>query len=347
MKKVKRLILILIVTVLVSVAVVSILVGNQIRTVASAEKVAEGLYKISYYADYKLEDMCDADVGTIAELENWMSENMFFGYPVSGRGSGFGCSAFLAEGPNGDYLLGRNYDYNKTETLIVFTSPKNGYKSYAIADMNMLGVGGNNSVTGEDLYGKLSMLASPYAITEGLNEKGLGAAILKLETDEIHQDNGKPDILLFVAVRMILDKAADTNEAVALLSDYDIHSFFGSSFHLFIADASGKSVVVEWVDGQISVVDAEYVTNFQLSEGKDYGYGLGQARYEILKNKFEKTNGKLTAEESISLLSDAMIPWNGKWGTEWSVVMNLTDFEMDVCIDGDYNHVYNFSEDDF
>ena len=333
--------------ILILTVILLLLLGKQIRSVASVEKVTDGLYQMTYYGDYKLDEMCTANVSTVQELESWLSKNIFWGYPISGNETYYGCSAFLAESPDGDYLLGRNYDYDKTETLILYTEPEDGYASYALADLDMLGVGGENDMTGESLMGRISMLASPYTITEGMNEAGLGVAILELETEEIHQDNGKYDMLLCVAVRMILDKTANVEEAVLLLQEYDIHSFFGYPYHLFISDSTGRSVVVEWIDGQMEVIDADYVTNFQLSEGEDYLYGIGHDRYQIMENKFSETNGILTSEESMELLAEVQVPWNGEWDTEWSCVMNLTDFTVEVCIDQMYDKVYYFSRESF
>ena len=152
------------------IAVCGIALHNQISTIASVEKVTDGLYQLTYYGDYKLESMLEADINTVEGLEEWLSDNLFFGYPISGNEYYYGCSAFLAESPDGDILMGRNYDYDKTETLILYTSPENGYASYALSDLNMLGVGGENDVKGDDLFGKISMLASPYTITEGMKK---------------------------------------------------------------------------------------------------------------------------------------------------------------------------------
>lgn len=321
--------------------------GGQVLTSSSVKKVSDGLYQVNYRADYKLDDILEADVGSIDEFRSWLSDNIFFGFPLDVDLSRFACSAFIADTPEGDCIIGRNYDYVKTDTMLVFTSPEEGYDSYAVSDLHIMGVGGDGITSADGVYGRLASLASPYTITEGLNEKGLGVAILELKNDEIHQDNGNPDMLLFVAVRMLLDRAANVNEAVEMLKEYDIHTFFGSSFHLFIGDSSGKSVVVEWIDGQMNVIDAVYATNFQLSEGEGYGKGAGQQRYETIKENFAENGGVLTEHEAMSLLNDAKIEWNGKWGTQWSVVMNLSDFRLNICIDTDYENVYEFTRESF
>jgi len=171
--------------------------------------------------------------------------------------------------------------------------------------------------------------------------------IEELETEAIHQDNGKTDLLLFLAVRAMLDKCATVDECIALLENYDIHTQFDTPFHLLISDTSGKSVVVEWIDNQMNVLDHNYCTNFQLSEGKDYWVGIGQDRYETVEQKLKETDNVLSPEDAMGLLSDTRIEWNGEWDTEWSVVYNQSDFSVNVCIGMDYEHVYCISIDYF
>ena len=52
------------------------------------------------------------------------------------------------------------------------------------------------------------MLAAPYLAMDGMNEAGVGVAQLELETSEVHHNSGKPDMLVSVAMRGILDKCA-------------------------------------------------------------------------------------------------------------------------------------------
>lgn len=347
MKKLAKALFTIICILLIGLLVLYVFFGGQVRTVASVKKVDEGIYQAKYSADYKLDDLLKADVGSIDEFMSWISDNMFFGLPLDAVYSRFACTAFIAQNPEGDYIMGRNYDYVKTDTMLVYSAPEDGYESIAVSDLHLMGVGSLPITSADGPYGKLVSLVSPYTITEGVNEKGLGVAILELKDKEIHQDNGKPDVLLFVAVRMLLDKAANVDEAVKMLGDYDIHTFFNSSFHLFISDSSGDSAVVEWIDGKMNVLDEKYVTNFQLSKGEGYGKGAGQQRYETVKKKLAETDSILTEEEAMSLLRDARIDWNGKWGTQWSVVTNLKNFSLDICLDNNFEKVYEFSKESF
>jgi len=52
---------------------------------------------------------------------------------------------------------------------------------------------------------------------------------------------------------LLLDRAATVDEAVALLKQYDMHSSLASAHHFSIADASGRSAVVEYRGEKISI----------------------------------------------------------------------------------------------
>lgn len=50
-------------------------------------------------------------------------------------------------------------------------------------------------------------------------------------------------------LRLILDYADNVEEAVEIASGYDLHDSAKTSYHYMVADASGKSAILEWVDG--------------------------------------------------------------------------------------------------
>ena len=49
-------------------------------------------------------------------------------------------------------------------------------------------------------------------------------------------------------LRMILDYASSGDEAVELVKKYDLHDNANTSFHYMVADESGKSAILEWVN---------------------------------------------------------------------------------------------------
>ena len=115
-------------------------------------------------------------------------------------------------------------------------------------------------------------MAFPYLLMDGMNEKGLSMSVLKLRGDPALQDTGKNKISTTVALRLVLDRAANVDEALELLDQYDMQSSMpDANFHFLLADASGKAVVLEYLpNGKRMVYDQNYVTNFYLTENVPY-----------------------------------------------------------------------------
>ena len=68
---------------------------------------------------------------------------------------------------------------------------------------------------------------------DGVNEKGLAAAVLMLPGERPPEpDTGRTPIQTTLAVRLVLDRAATVDEALALLERYEMHHAIGSAFHL-------------------------------------------------------------------------------------------------------------------
>lgn len=323
--------------VLVIVLVLAAINFNKLRTVASIKKVDNGLYSMTFYGDLKTDKLLEADVSTTSELVNWIIDEQLGGLPIEVDEDNFGCATFSCTNPEGEVLFGRNFDYPDTDTAVIYTDPKDGYASYALADLTVLGLGGTD-IDPESAVGRAYMLATPYMCLDGVNEAGLAVGILELEINELHQDNGKPDLLIYCAIRALLDKCATVDEAVSLLESYDIHSSLDVSYHLQIVDKSGRSVVVEWLDGQMAVNEINAATNSVLTEGEHFNEGDPDERLGILNDTLEG-NGCVMNEEQARDLLDSV---SQDHFTEWSCVYNLDRFEVHVYIDEDYEHDHVF-----
>lgn len=340
----KKVPIILVILLAIAIIVVIVLNIGKIRTMASVTKVSDGFYKITCHYDYKCDDYLNSDINNLDDMIDWISEQYFFGIPIELNKADFGCSAFAAKNPDGKHLFGRNFDYDETDALIVYTEPDDGYASMGMVDLEFFNVGEGNVLSADSIAAKGLMVAAPYVCLDGVNEKGLGTGILQLNIDEVHQDNGKKDMLIYTAIRGILDKCATVDEAIEFLSSYDIHTALNASYHLFIADKSGRSVVVEWAGNEMYVVEENGCTNSVLStENKYYDPEDNCNRYDIIKARLENNNNILTDKEAMELTADV----SHKRQTEWSCVFNLDDFSVDVCVDADYSKTYSFTKKDF
>lgn len=163
-----------------------------------------------------------------------------------------GCASFTAESQSGDVLFARNYDFAKTNTCIVFTEANEGrHATVSTVDLQFLGIDVDKNVEG--LMEKITCLAAPYVPLDGMNDAGVSCGIYMSyqgdETVATDQNSDKPDFTSTTLLRLILDYADDVEEAVEIASKYDLHDSAGTSYHYMVADASGKSAVLEWVSG--------------------------------------------------------------------------------------------------
>lgn len=206
----------------------------------------------------------------------------------------FGCSTIMAAKQDGNFLFGRNFDWDRCNAMVVSARPENGYGSISTVNMDFVTQGIGGGVMGAALKSdRVQTLAALYAPLDGMNEAGLGVSVNMIQDNaSLDQNTEKPDITTTTAVRLMLDQAADVEEALELLGKYDMHASMGMMVHFALADASGHSVVVEYIDNRMVVTETPVVTNFYLAEGDKNGIGTVQSheRYEILMNLLRKMN---------------------------------------------------------
>lgn len=342
----KKFLLALACVILITIIVFISVNFGKLATIASVSEVSDGLYFMNCQYDYNCDKFLNADISTIDELLKWIENEQFYGIEIAINNSNFGCSAFTAADENGNRLFGRNFDYDDTDALVIYSEPKDGYASYAVSDLDFFGIGTTDGLEANSLAAKAVMLAAPYICMDGVNEKGVGVGILMLYTPEVHQDNGKTDLLISAAIRGILDKCANVEEAIEFLESYDIHSHLGCSYHLFITDKSGKSVVVEWSENEMFVVEDIACTNDLLSRNAEfYNVDWNCERYNLIKNTLYENDNVLTKSEAMELLSAVKDTQIGR-GTVWSCVYDLNNFGFDICVNRNYESVFSFNKDE-
>ena len=315
---------------------------GRFRTIKSIKQIEGDLYLVNYHANYKLDKLLTQGVKNVNDLVRFVSKELFFGYPIKIEENLSACTAFVATTPEGKQIVGRNFDYPKTGAMLVYTRPKNAYASYSMICLAHLDMCEEDNTMPNKLIGKIMALSCPFACVDGLNDKGLSVSVLELETEPTAQSTGKAPIITTIAVRMLLDKCATTDEAVRELGKYDMHSSAGCPYQLLITDDKGKTVVVAWPEQKMVVTDDIFATNFQLAPGKDAGVGFGHDRYDLVKDSFEKTKGILSEAEAMELLSQVKVPWTDgrNWATQWSIVYNMNDFSAIVCKDMKYDRMH-------
>lgn len=319
------------------------LFGNLIRTLNSIERIGDTqLFTMDFKGDYGFDEFLETGASTDNELVSFIVGQLLHGIPLNFNLPDLGCSTFAAETPDGERIFGRNFDMYYSPALFVRTEPDNGYKS--ISMVNLAYIGYSEDKLPLDMKSSFLTLASPYTPLDGINEKGLAAGVLQIDTEPTNQQTDKVDITTTSAIRMILDKCATVDEAVEMLKNYDMHASANSCYHFQISDAAGKSVVVEYIDNEMSVLDESVATNFLLTPG-DYDFGGGQDRYDIIVRMLAEADGVITEEGAMDILEAAkQEPKPEKRSsTQWSCVYNLTEQTVDISVGMDYDNIYKFS----
>lgn len=332
------------------------------------------LYELYYTEDYKLDQVLASEKTTVDDLFQYVAYLLYdeTGTKAPNVDFGSGCSAFAVPEQGGlDFLMGRNYDYRHstadkksylpTAAIIVHTAPENGKKSISMVDGMHLNYGQGFY---EDKDKDLSLLmALPYAALDGINEDGFAIGVLALNEKPAKQNNNNPKISTTVAIRMLLDRASTVQEALTMLDNYDLDmaGTGRSSYHFFMADATGDYAIVEFTyDG-----DEEYpsrredltgndtlrcVTNFYVAPsmaGTNDGWGSnhGKARYDTMRNTLKAKHYTLTEDEAMTLLKNVSQPPTEEITsmTQWSSMYNLTEKTLRLSILREYGKEYFFS----
>ena len=187
-------------------------------------------------------------------------------------------------------------------------------------------------------------LASIYVPLDGINEKGLYIADLMAGDDEqTAQNTNKQNLTTTAAIRLILDKAADVDEAIELLKGIDMYSVIGSAHHFAIADALGKSVVVEYVNNQMYVAECPVLTNHYTADSPKKDDGINPDR-ENSRERFEKllaageNSGWEMDSSTISktLESVSAVNYTTDEITAWSIVFEPKKRKASYYFRGDY-----------
>ena len=303
-----------------------------------------------YFDEFLAQGGASKDSDLIAFITQRITKGLI---PMDIGESDIGCSSFTAATPAGGRLFARNYDFSRTNTCIVYTDPGHGrHASVSTVDLQFIGI--EQDSVSQGLMDKVLMLAAPYVPLDGVNDAGLACGIYMSfqgpegDTPPTDQQTEKPDLTSTTMLRMVLDYATTVEEAVELISAYDLHDSANSTFHYMIADATGRSAVLEWVnatdstdtDGtkrELNVLwsdGAPYqaVTNYILTPGYYDGEPeesmKGLDRYEHLTAALEETGGVLAdggaAMDLLSQVGRRNWKQDGDTVTVHSVVYDLT-----------------------
>ncbi len=303
----------------------AIFFGDELRTLASFRRVDDyPLYVMHYYGDYHLEGFRQE------RSDSSRSKRLT-------QAAAFACTCFSALDAQGELLFGRNFDWQNRATLLLFTHPRDGYASVSMVDLAYLGY----RTRGPSLLESLKLGDAPYWPFDGLNEQGFAVGMMAVPSAQPSRDPQKRTIGSLLIMRLMLDYARNVDEALSLLGDYNIDFGGGPPLHYLIADRSGASAVVEFVDGKVSVLRNmdpwQVSTNFTLS-GTSFPPDQAPCwRYQKAYDALSQAAGRISEEEAMSILADV-----SQSNTMWSVIYSMSTGDIRCAIGRKYDQVKEF-----
>ena len=331
------------------IAIVSILilllgafvVRNHVRTLWSLQKIrGTNAYVMDYYCDYNLEeirvdgvdpqrieDSCietffpDAIVPIVTRIKT-----AYVPSEINSRNDNrHHCSTVSLKSSDGKVFFGRNFDWPHDACLILRIHDGQGIKSLAIIDLHYLNLN-RGDLEQTSIIERLPLLFAPYYVMDGINRHGVAVSEMSVEIATPPRDEQKPDITSATLMRIMLDYAQSTEEAVQLIDEYNV--YFEPKIHFMIADSSGDSRVVEFVNGEIKVTRS--TDPWQIS-ANSVVYGKSEqemdsecARYRSGSNRAETLPAKVDFDGAISVARSMAV----ENYTMWTSVYNLQSGEL-------------------
>ena len=158
------------------------------------------------------------------------------------------------------------------------------------------------------------------------------------------KDEGKKSMLHPVLMRLMLDSCASVDEAIELAKSVNIKSVApDADYHVMVADKTGRSVILEWIDNKLTFRDINHASNFYVCRDDHFGYGkerdaLAASAIARYKNGMSDESVKNT----LALASQNCIEGSDVGFTMWSGIYNLEKKTLKLYIHLDYGRCYEF-----
>lgn len=329
---------------------------GRFQTIRTIEKVTDyedyNLYSMDVKYDYDLDRVIEYGITDDQSLVDAIVEEAIPILPVQIDVPDFGCSAFTLQEADGDILMGRNYDFRRdTSAMLVYCEPEDGYKSVGFAALDNISA----NTPKETMKKKLATLTAPFICLDGMNEKGVSIAVLTLDSEPVHQNTGKPVIGTTLAIRLILDRAANTAEAVELLQQYDMFASGGRDYHFYITDSTGDGRVIEYdcesETRELVATPVRSVTNFfalykdqVLPDQRNGIYGHGKERYDKMEALFdyEEIYTKDVAWEALKAAAQEPSAEDITSNTQWSIIYDDTNLTAEIILRRNWENVIGY-----
>lgn len=320
---------------------------HELKTLSTLKEKSVGVYTMTYDGDYGFDEFLETGASSDSAIEAFVTKRLLHGLPIKLNVTDAGCTAFVSKNEHNDVVFARNFDFSYAPFVQVHTKPKSGYASVSTVNLSFAGYSKENLPSSGIGINNFLTLAAPFLAFDGMNEKGVCIALLAVPEVQMTDDPNKITLNTTTAIRLVLDKAANVDEAVELLKQYNIYFSGDVGCHFLIADKTGKSVLVEYYDGGLQVVKAntnyQIASNFIAYKGVNIGEGYTEfERYEKVEETLKKNCNSITMEECENLLN-AIGVYDEIDKLQWSVVYNLTENTGRIWPHRNSNEAWNFS----
>lgn len=314
---------------------------NKNRTIESLRKFpGENAYEVTYYGDYAMDEYLKCGAEDFTALIKFEAEHL-----LEGNDLGFyyqmqhNCSGFTAYTAEGDFLLCHDLDTRPKMPAVTVAENKVTGRTVGLSNLQTYtyfkACQDKNPDIDEDEWEKETsclntespfdcarILTIPYEMQDGMNSHGLALVTFTAGGSENAPCGNKIPLCRYSFDRAIVDRCRTIDEAIDFLDRYtfappEVHS------HFLIADPSGKSIIVEYVDGKMVIIpnDKPYqiCSNFLIYNNPELE-GFGKERYLGYQEYLDAHNGIVDEETAFRLLHENHIPGD----ENYSVVFNLT-----------------------
>ncbi len=307
----------------------TMLTDDETKTLGSLRKSDDHpLYTMTYYGSY--------DINSQIAIHPVQRADQISSDP-------WACTLFASMADPDDLLYGRNFDWDPSPALLLFTDPPNGYASGSMVDISYLGFTGSDAdnLTSLPASELTALLDAPYLPFDGMNETGLAIGMAAVPSGDFPYDPSKPTVDSLLIMRLILDQAATVAEAVGIFRTYNIDWGGGPPVHYLIADASGKAVLVEFTATEMLVIPNtqpwHLATNFQVSETGEHPQDQCW-RYDLVSQALNSAGGSLAPQDALDILQSVSQP-----NTQWSIVYSISQRKIGVVMGRNYMNEHVFT----
>jgi len=297
-------------------------------TLASLKKIDDyPLYVMHYFGDYGFADYLKTGESPGSSLKIHFDESV----------PEWACTCFAAFGTQSKPVLGRNFDWVNRPSLLLFTDPPEAFASVSMVDLAYFGY--NQQNLPDSPANRQRLLETPFLPFDGMNEKGVAIGMMAVPRATSPYDPKKVTIGEIQVLRLVLDYARDVEHAIQLIQKYNVR-MEEPPIHYLIADRSGNSVIIEFVDSKMILIrnpePFQVSTNFIIHQS-----GAPQKascwRYRKAYATLSQTNGNVSLEAAMELLKNV-----SQASTMWSTLWEMQSGHIRIAVGRDYTDVKQY-----